>query len=111
MALGSIRGRSGETPSLDDRRWTNTGEAVLVKVETTRQTGTSGEMEDETCARSALTNGQSLQPLVDHRPRWRKRWQKHTELQGKEVERILKQRTLEPDEDPEKMSRHLWKTP
>ena len=75
---------------------------------------TSGEMEDETCARSALTNGQSLQPLVDHRPRWRKRWQKHTELQGKEVDiiqRILKQRTLEPDEDPEKMSRHLWKTP
>ena len=72
---------------------------------------TSGEMEDETCARSDMTNGQSLQPSVDHRPRWRKRWQKHTELQGKEVDRILKQRTLEPDEDPVKMSRHLWKTP
>ena len=30
---------------------------------------------------------------------------------GKEGDRILKRRTLEPDEDPEKMLRHPWNTP
>ena len=94
-----------------DWRWTNTGEAVLVKVETTRQTETSNQLDDVVDVQSDLTDGQSLQLLVDHRPRWKIHWQKHSELQSWEVDRILKQRTLEPDEDPETLSRHLWKTP
>ena len=87
--------------------WTNTGEAVLVKFETNRQTETSSQFDDKTDVQSDLTDGQSLQPLVGHRPRRKK----HSELQSREVDRILKQRTLEPDEDPETLSRHLWKTP
>ena len=81
-------------PIAGDWRWTNTGEAVLVEVETTRQTETSGQVENVMDVQRGMTNGQSLQPLVDHRPRWKIRWQKHTELQGKEVDRILKQENL-----------------
>ena len=94
-----------------DWRWTNTGEGVLVNVVRTRPTETSSQLDDVVDVQSDLTDGQSLQPLMDHRPRWKIHWQKHSELQSREVDRILKQRTLEPDEDPEKMSRHLWKTP
>ena len=79
-------------PIAGDWRWTNTGEAVLVKVETTRQTETPGQVE----------NAMDVQRSMDHRPPWKIHWQKHPELVDKEVDRILKQRTLEPDEDPEK---------
>ena len=70
VALGSIRGRSGEKPSLGDWSWTNTGGPVLVNVETTDQIQTSGQVEDVTDVQSDKTDGQSLQPLVDQRPRW-----------------------------------------
>ena len=53
---------------------------------------------------SDVTDGQSLRPLVGHRARWRKRWQKHSESGGREVNSILNQRTFEPGEDPEKRS-------
>ena len=95
----------------DKEEWSWAGSQEMVKVETTRQTETSGQVENAMDVQRGMTDGQSIRPLVDHRPPWKIHWQKHSELQGKEVERILKQRTLEPDEDPEKMSCHLWKTP
>ena len=73
-----------------------------MKVETTRQTDTSGQVENAMDVQRGMTDGQSIRPLVDHRRPWKIHWQKHPELVDKEVDRLLKQRTLEPDEDPEK---------
>ena len=87
-----------------DWMWTNTGDAVLVNVETTRQAETSVQMQDVTDVQSDVTDGQPLRPLVGHRARWRKGWQKHSESGGREVKSILNRRTFEPGEDPEKRS-------
>ena len=60
VALGSIRGRKWRKTSAGDWRWKNTGDAVLVKVETTNQIETSGQVEDVTDVQSDVTDGQSL---------------------------------------------------
>ena len=111
-------GRTGKSGAgLDPRKkWRNTQSGRLQVDHHRRSCGeccddqtveTSGRVEDETGSQSDMTDGQSLQPLEDPRHRWKIHWQKHSELRGKEGDRILKRRTSKPDEDPEKMSRHL----